>query len=152
MVIPQIGFVLIFMVYKCYTFFYYMKPAIKESERLAQSTGAPIFALAKSSFNGISVIRAFGKQNECTETFLQAVHKDILFFDLNLAIQAFNMQQTQFVKLLVISCSFCACIYLRGSVETVTLSMLMLRMCSLDEKTTRSLRYTNQIKNRMYSI
>jgi hypothetical protein len=75
-----------------------------------------------------------------------------LFYDLSLGVQAFNMWQTQFVKLMVISCSFCACIYLRGSVETVTLSMVMLRMCSLDEKTTRSLRYTNQIKNRMYSI
>ncbi len=30
--------------------------------------------------------------------------------------------------------------------------MIMIRICNLDEKTTRSLRYTNQIKNRMHSI
>ena len=34
-VIPYMVIVLALMLYKCYTFFYYMKPAIKESERLA---------------------------------------------------------------------------------------------------------------------
>jgi len=135
--------VLAVMIYKCYTFFYYMKPAVKESERLAQSTGAPIFALSKSTLSGISIIRAFGKEAEFNQNFLDLLHKDILFYDLSLGVQAFNMWQTQLVKLMVISCSFCACVYLRGSVDTVTLSMIMLRMCSLDDKTTRSLRYTN---------
>ena len=30
--------------------------------------------------------------------------------------------------------------------------MLMTRMCNLDEKTSRSLRYTNEIKTKMYSV
>ena len=90
-VIPQMAIVLILMIYKCYSFFYYMKPAIKESERLAQSTGAPIFALSKQTFSGISIIRAFGKQGEFTQRFLDLLHQDILFYDLSLGVQAFNM-------------------------------------------------------------
>lgn len=35
--------------------------------------------------------------------------------------------------------------------DTVTLLMLMRRVGELDEQTLRSLRYTNQCKNRMFS-
>ena len=111
-----------------------------------------MFALSKQTFTGMSVIRAFGKESEFNQNFIDLLHKDILFYDLSLGVQAYNMWSTQFVKLVVIFCTFGACVYLKGSVATVTLSMIMLRVCSLDEKTTRSLRYTNQIKNRMYSI
>lgn len=82
-VVPQMLIVIAFMVYKCYTFYFYMQPATKESERLQKSTQGPILSLSKSTLNGISVIRAFGKQNQFNEALLSLLHHDILFSDLN---------------------------------------------------------------------
>ena len=82
-VVPQMLFVLAFMVYKCYTFYFYMQPASKQSERLKKSTNGPILGLSKSTLNGISVIRAFGKQKEFNDAFLNLLHQDVLFSDIS---------------------------------------------------------------------
>lgn len=89
-VVPHMVAILAFMVFKCYKFYYYMQPAIKQSERLKKSTNGPILGLSKSTLNGMSVIRAFGKEKEFNDNFLNLLHQDILFSDLSNGIQAYD--------------------------------------------------------------
>ncbi len=71
--------------------------------------------------------------------------------EINGGVAAYNLWQAQLLNVFVKICTLGACMQMRGVVDTVTLLMLMRRVGELDEQTLRSLRYTNQCKNRMFS-
>jgi hypothetical protein len=72
--------------------------------------------------------------------------------EINGGVVAYNLWLAQILNVFVKVCTLWACMHLRGTVNTVTLLTIMIRMSSLDEQTLRVLRFINQIKNRMFSV
>lgn len=54
------------------------RPARKEAQRLKVATSAPIVSLAKITYIGNSIIRAFGKEEIFKRKVIELCHRDIL--------------------------------------------------------------------------
>jgi hypothetical protein len=75
---PQMIFIFLGMGRYYYILYKSIRPARKESMRNARGLHAPITNLAKITFTGNSVLRAFGYESTYFHKHLDMCHKEIL--------------------------------------------------------------------------
>jgi hypothetical protein len=101
------------------------RPARKQSQKLKNATSAPIISLAKITYTGNSIIRAFGKESSFKENVLGLCHRDILMSQIKQSVLARNSFEGVLLKSVVLTISFLFCISQRSLVDSVALSLLM---------------------------
>jgi hypothetical protein len=63
---------------------------------------------------------------------LQLLHTDVLMFEINSGVVAYNLWQASLLNMLVKVCTLAYCMQLRAQIDTVTLLMLMAKIGDLD--------------------
>ena len=122
---PKIIGIFVFMGYYLYNLHKTTKPARKQAMRLARGTHTPITNLAKITFTGNTVLRAFNYDRTFLDKHISLCHKDILMSQIKRSVMAYNNFRTVFLKSLIMSASFGICLYHRRTVDAVTLVLIM---------------------------
>jgi len=105
--------------------------------RLARGTHTPITNLAKITFTGNTVLRAFSYDQLFLQKHVDLCHKDILMSQIKQSIMAFNNFRTVFLKSIITSIAFGICLYHRRTVDAVTLVLIMQQIKNMQAQVNR---------------
>lgn len=92
---------------------------------MSRGTHTPITNLAKITFTGNTVLRAFNYDQKFLKKHLDLCHKDILMSQLRQSMNAYNNFRTVLLKSVVLSYAFAICLYNRKYVDAVTSAVIL---------------------------
>ena len=140
----------VYMIIAICLFLYSMR-AYKDCYRIESVTMSPILSYFQETFNGSSVIRAFGKENEFKDRSFKLVNKTTQANQVTIGVFGWYSLRLDLLTSLILIAGCSACIVLRGTANPILLSMMLQYLLTLQSFLKYSMTNFGEIERKMVS-
>ena len=118
-VAPSIIVVIFFFILLGTLLFKYSMQAYKDCYRIEMLCSSPIISLLQETFNGNSVIRAFGKEQQFKDKSAKLIDNTLLANQITMGVFGWYNLRLNFLATLVLAAGCAICIFLRNEISPV---------------------------------
>ena len=129
--VPYISVVIAIYLLSSTILFIYSMKAYKDCYRIESVTMSPILSFFQETFNGSSVIRAFGKAEDFKDWSYMLVNKTTCANQITIGCFGWYSLRLDFLTSMILIAGCSACVLLRGSSNPVYLSMMLQYLLTL---------------------
>ena len=140
----------VYMIIAICLFLYSMR-AYKDCYRIESVTMSPILSYFQETFNGSSVVRAFGKENEFKDRSFKLVNKTTQANQVTIGVFGWYSLRLDLLTSLILIAGCSACIVLRGTANPILLSMMLQYLLTLQAFLKYSMTNFGEIERKMVS-
>ena len=133
------------------SFFLYAMKAYKDCYRIESVTMSPILSYFQETFNGNSVVRAFGREAEFKDRSFNLVNKTTMANEITIGVFGWYSLRLDLLTSLILLAGCAACIVLRGTANPILLSMMLQYLLTLQTYLKYSMTNFGEVERKMVS-
>ena len=126
--------------------------AYKDCYRIETVTLSPILSYFQETFNGNSIVRAYGKEVQFKNRSFELINKTTTANQITCGVFGWYSLRLDFLTIVVLAAGCAATILLRGTVSAVLLSMMLQYLLTLQTYLKSSMSSFGEIQRKMVAV